>query len=650
MSREGADTKRRWLIQPLLLVLVVYFYIVLEWLFFFTKPSFLSRLAAAASLRVLLVTPAPFAIAAVVLMALIRLPVLVSRNRAVERVSDAAGMIVTAGALAAALLLLVDNFTYTVLRFGVRTTEGAEKLAYVVLLLVLVAVSFQVLSELGAKLRRSARRGTVTTAVSCLVLVTLVLMLVTIDYSGIDALEADDNVELRHRPNFVLISVDGLNADHLPLYGYERDTTPFLTSIAGDALICENNFVNADASSGSIVSLLTGKLPMQTGVVFVPDILRGKDAYQHLPGILRRHGYRTVDISIRSHADPVDLNMRNAFTWANFREIRENRTADLLTLLLGGQSYYFIKKMRARIFDRLSHMFAVRTMEDPLGEVLLRKRRFNRDDERIKTLLPFFHNPPAPFFVHVHLMGTHGPKFQPLERSFSAGEEQTDPWMSDFYDDAILNFDSQLRTIMKTLRKDRVSNNTVVIVCTDHGQGWVSDIRTPLILLFPYGEHSGRITANTQNLDIAPTILDYLGLERPEWMGGRSLLSTTIDDDRFILAAGRKHYTLRKTMRGWEAEQSEIRAPFYSLGEVYAFYHHMMYRLDLFQCTVAVSDIEGHTSPCPESDLPDPREVGRMIVDRLDSWGYDVSSLNTPLTTVAGEERDVRAARDPGEE
>src|SRR5690606_23210133 len=33
------------------------------------------------------------------------------------------------------------------------------------------------------------------------------------------------------RRNVILFMLDAVRADHLPLYGYERDTTPFLTSL-----------------------------------------------------------------------------------------------------------------------------------------------------------------------------------------------------------------------------------------------------------------------------------------------------------------------------------------------------------------------------------------------------------------------------------
>lgn len=92
------------------------------------------------------------------------------------------------------------------------------------------------------------------------------------------------------RPNIFLLTADGLNADHMSVYGYDRDTTPFLKSISSELMILENHFTNSSATSGSIISIFTGKYPADTRVLYPPDILDDKDAFQRLPGILRSLG------------------------------------------------------------------------------------------------------------------------------------------------------------------------------------------------------------------------------------------------------------------------------------------------------------------------------------------------------------------------
>lgn len=118
-------------------------------------------------------------------------------------------------------------------------------------------------------------------------------------------------------------------------------------------------------------------------------------------------------------------------------------------------------------------------------------------------------------FVHAHLMVTHGEDFYPMEQKFSAGQplEDQDPWSDDFYDDAILDFDRNVGELVKELTRLGLMDNTLLIIGSDHGQQWDQLQRLPLIMRFPQGQYAGSIQANAQNMDIAPTILDYIGLD-----------------------------------------------------------------------------------------------------------------------------------------
>ena len=647
MSGERTDAKRRLLIQAALAVFACYFYVLMEWLFFFTKRSFLSGLGLFDALRVMSAASVPVMLAGTALVVLCTAPALVIRNGSIGRAWSNAGLTLASLVLAASFFLLIDNFTYTILRFGARNVHGIWKLSYVLLLVTLVAVSYTLLEEIGAKIVRPRAARAAVYAAAGIVLASVIVSAAAIDYGKLGAFEWERTIiPLENRPNIIVLSGDGLDADHMSVYGYRRDTTPFLREIADDVLLSENCFVNADASGGSIASMFTGKLPTQTRLLFPPDILRGEDAYRHLPGLLKQYGYRNMDASVRHHADPVDMNMQNSFDWVNRREIREHKLADLTGILIGGKTMYFIGRMYERLTQRLFHVFGVRGMEDPMAEVSTSRKEYRRDVERINDLYSFMDASSDPFFAHLHLLGTHGPTFTPVKQVFSEGKKESGAWRTDFYDDSILQFDAYVREIMQRLREKRVSYNTIVIICTDHGQRWKTNVRVPLIFVFPYGGHSGRITANVQNLDIAPTILDYLEVEQPEWMGGRSLLSSDREADRFLFTVNRLRGAVAMTPRGREMDKRKVHPPFYSMGSVGIFFRQRLYELDLEQGTLTVDDIEGHTVPCPEADLPDPQDVGQMIIDHLAGNGYDVSSLKGPFTVLEPEDQGGRDTHD----
>src|SRR5688572_16366612 len=69
------------------------------------------------------------------------------------------------------------------------------------------------------------------------------------------------------RPNVVVILIDTLRADHLPMYGYGRDTAPFLDRLAAESVV----FTGAQSTSAwtapATASLFTSLYPFQHQVV-----------------------------------------------------------------------------------------------------------------------------------------------------------------------------------------------------------------------------------------------------------------------------------------------------------------------------------------------------------------------------------------------
>jgi hypothetical protein len=171
----------------------------------------------------------------------------------------------------------------------------------------------------------------------------------------------------------------------------------------------------------------------------------------------------------------------------------------------------------------------------------------------------------------------------------------------------------------------------MIVVCTDHGQKWTGCTRTPLIFHFPGGKHSGHIKENTQNLDISATILDYLGIEQPEWLGGLSILSSGGESLRPIFSIERISGLRHARKGGRELDKRSAGPPFFAMKIIIVVFCNKNYYLYLERNQLVVSSIEGHTSPCDSKDIPDSKRIGRLIIAYLKENGYDVSSIRTPL-------------------
>ena len=554
-----------------------FFYVLMEWTFFATKPSFMSTLGAGARIRILLFAPLPLVAASAALCAALGLGA-----RIVPR---ARGALVRAGALwpgfllAAAGLLLLDNFTYTLFRVGVQTAEGFWRFGYLAVFGLLWAQGWR--GALGW-LRGALAGGHAGTA------------------------------------------SDGLSAEFLSLYGYARDTTPFLRAFAeGRALVCENAGANSLNSSSSIASLLAGKWPTTLRLYYPPEILTGKNAYEHLPGLLRQQGYENVDISARQFADAYDLNLLHGFDEANGRAEARGAWRKWAAHGPGMNTGYFWEAAWERLRDRLLHAAGIRDFESAYEMVAEDMTGTRVDDTwRIERLLRLIaERRDRPFFAHVHLLATHGPRFHSPRPAFSAGRIQTENFEQDFYDDALRDFDAVFRRIVQALEAAGQLDRTVLILSSDHGKSW-SNERIPLAFWFPSGAFARRISTNAQNLDVAPTLLDYLGLPIPDWMEGASLLREDPPARRpiFCVAADSGAVNPRK----WRVFEHLTVPPFYSLGVLAVSIGDRAYSLDLKTGALTQKQLAGHTRPLAEAEAPSAAAARQILLKHLEDKGYEV--------------------------
>jgi arylsulfatase A-like enzyme len=100
----------------------------------------------------------------------------------------------------------------------------------------------------------------------------------------------------------LFLDLDTLRPDHLGCYGYHRDTSPNIDSIARDGVRFDNYYCSDAPCLPSRAALMSGRFGIHTGVVghagTTADFrLEGKDrnffdtlTRQSLPGLLRSAG------------------------------------------------------------------------------------------------------------------------------------------------------------------------------------------------------------------------------------------------------------------------------------------------------------------------------------------------------------------------
>jgi hypothetical protein len=605
-------------------------YVLSEWLFFVTKPSFMSlmtwpekMLALSLSLWVVFgIGTAGFLIASVLALSLGRWP-----RAAFEMLTLPAAMVLTLLSM-----LMIDNFTYTVFGFGLATLSVTLKIVYLTAaafaLIRLSEILAERLQRIGCgETRSKARRVTL----ACLTLFGLYGLSAFFDMTGdarlVTGIQRSDRTAW---PNVVFFAADGVEAERLAMYGAHRDPTPFLSSIAAESLVVRNPYSNCSRSTGSITSMLTGMYPTTSKVFYPPHAYVGFRSFLSLPAMLKAVGYRSLQETVRYYTDGPDLNMRLAFDEANQRHIGSGWQAALLARIKErpklAQTYLFIENLQQRAVERMMHVLLLPQMSSALDAVMSKdvaKVYGFSDNERIDRALRFARESGGqPFFIHLHLMDTHCCEYAPAIRKFSKqNTKPSDEVWKDLYDDAILESDQLLMRLVSGLRELGQWDNTILIYSSDHSAKWDVLARVPLIIRFPHGQPRG-IRERAQLLDVAPTILEYLGVSPPPWMEGASFLEGPADLYRPLFSVGgmdRNHF--RTQAKDVLAKLVGGGPPTYGMRSMVMSVCNRWYRLDLDS-----DELESGHMPfegtCDPNLLPTHEQAAQILREHLVSRGF----------------------------
>ncbi|MGE5123395.1 MAG: sulfatase-like hydrolase/transferase [Acidobacteriaceae bacterium] len=602
----------------------------MEWLFFATMPSFMSLMSLAEKVEIFLLSGLGSALFALVVSAGLIVLDLTAVMLGLSAFTPYFATAIPSTVLSCLALLMMDNFTYTVFHFGISTSTGLWRGVYALLFIGLFGfIGYRMLGLFGL----TSKPTPDPRLVNRLFHLSLALMIVS---TGL-ALTRLDLAELRQTgsnadaglaselPNIILLGSDGLNAENLSVYGYARNTTPQLLELAQSSLVAENAFTNAGNSAGSVISILTSKLPTQTRVLYPPDILTGVDSFQHLPAILHHLGYTTIEYGVPYYIDAYSYNLESGFDMANNRTLSAGKFGQLASELGFESEVYLLSRLTWRLSDRILHIFFIRTMENPFDIVTHPVRNIS-DKDKINQLLAQVDGVDGPVFIHAHLLGTHGGLYSPPNQYYSRGEIQTQPWMVDFYDDTLRAFDTYVGQVIAHLKETGEYANTVLIIYTDHNQQFKVNQRVPLIIHFTEDKYAGKITANVQNLDIAPTILDYLGQPKPDWMAGESLVKEGLPKDRLIFSMGTSEVKQNEKKINFLDPEAN-KPPFYQFSYVDIVDCQKWYNFDLNTYAWTSGDVAGYVEPCPAEKLRSFDEIKQALAGRLAADGFDISSL-----------------------
>ena len=361
--------------------------------------------------------------------------------------------------------------------------------------------------------------------------------------------------------NILVIASDSLRSDHLSFNGYHRETSPHIDALAADSITFRENFTPIGSTLESMTGLMTSQYPHTHGLRTMfpnPDELAAVNRnVPALAGILADNGYDTMVLGDWCAAIfkevPLGFEEIDVAEFDNFR-IWLSQAVYLSHPVV---PMYFDNELGYLLFPKL------KSFAHYLRPEVVTDRAIEKLDEQKRSGKPFFmtvftgtnhfaYHAPYPYYQKWSDPDYEGPnKFQ-VKFDENAFTTRTD-WDQDYakldaaerqhvidlYDGCVSQFDDCVGEIIKRLKENGQLENTIVIVTSDHGEdlfepgatlchgvsfnGGDQGNQVPLIMHVP-GEKPRIVEGLTRNIDVAPTLLELLGIEEPASFEGRSLM------------------------------------------------------------------------------------------------------------------------------
>lgn len=288
--------------------------------------------------------------------------------------------------------------------------------------------------------------------------------------------------ETEKRLNILLITIDTLRADKLSCYGSQYPETPHIDSIAERGALFSRAFANTSTTLPSHANILLGVTPIYHGVHENLNFVV-KEELLTLAEHLKNNGYTTGAFV---GAYPLDSRFGLAQGFDTYDDqYRRNHTENFVSL------------------ERNAEAVITSAQEWLEGQI-------------------------SPWFLWIHCWDPHTP-YEPPE-----------PFKTEYkkhpYEGEIAYVDLALGMLFDRMKENSLFNSTLIIFTGDHGESlgqhgekthgffaYNSSTWIPLIISHPTTAPS-RVDHYVSHIDIFPTVCDVLGIEKPSFLQGLSLL------------------------------------------------------------------------------------------------------------------------------
>ncbi len=287
------------------------------------------------------------------------------------------------------------------------------------------------------------------------------------------------------RVPIILISIDTLRADHLPMFGYKNVDTPNLDALRHDGILFTSAYSHVPLTFPSHVTVLTGRIPPANGV-------RNNIGYKLDPGV------PTLPLVLKGIGYATGAAVSSYVLRGNSGLARSFDSYDDLLPFKGGTAVGALQRPGASTAQAAEAWIGAHSGK--------------------------------PFFFFLHLFEPHSP-YEPLE-----------PFKSRYanpYDGEIATADQIVGDFIAYLKQHGAYDQAIIVFMSDHGEGlyqhgepehgiflYRESLHVPLVVKLPGSERAGETVGNPVGLvDIMPTLLELTEAKAPAGLSGTSLLA-----------------------------------------------------------------------------------------------------------------------------
>jgi len=337
-------------------------------------------------------------------------------------------------------------------------------------------------------------------------------------------------IQLRQEPNVLILVVDTLRSDYTAIGNETTPNTPNLKNkLMPDSLYFDQAFSNSPWTLPSVASLLSSQYPSRLNIKNLTSRL--DENILTLTEVLRNHGYFTCGIV--SHLllqkkyglnQGFDIYNENNISseYSNHNSISSpGITEDAIQL---------IRKHGKKKFFMLLHYF------DPHYTYINHEPSTSYSGEFTSRDIKYLRD---------------------LIRQKKYNKEDIN-YLKDSYKSEIVFTDFFIGKVIDELKSKNIYDNTLIVFTSDHGEefvekGWLGhsttvyneQIKIPLLIKMPETKRSFNTPSPDQyisNINIAPIVLNVLGIPSPPQFQGEDIFLKTTDGNFIFSEVTQKEY------------------------------------------------------------------------------------------------------------